>query len=302
MIMEQILQILRDPLWQSIGAIFGAIGIGVSVLALAQQRPKKEVTIHVLANSPLFQASAEVRDKLKVYYADRQVMNLNLIQFEMRNTGQVPITPDDYIEPIRIHLAPTSGIVEAGAVESSPINLGMQITSVNDNSIELTKSLINPSDFTVVKIIATDNDGTVRASARIVGVKSIKVTSYAASLSVRTMPPLLRFGLTAVLLTGIGFALFSLVFRLDALVGWMATINMVAFAYIGFDKARAGSTLPRIPEVLLIVLSLAGGSIGVLLGVYIFRHKTQKRSFIMVLWSIIVIQAVLVTMVALRLV
>ena len=40
-------------------------------------------------------------------------------------------------------------------------------------------------------------------------------------------------------------------------------------------------------------MSIAGGSIGALLGMYLFGHKTQKRKFNLGIPAILIIQAVL---------
>jgi uncharacterized membrane protein YsdA (DUF1294 family) len=47
-------------------------------------------------------------------------------------------------------------------------------------------------------------------------------------------------------------------------------------------------------------MSIAGGSIGALLGMSIFRHKTQKRKFTLGLPAILIAQAVLAYFLFLR--
>jgi len=48
---------------------------------------------------------------------------------------------------------------------------------------------------------------------------------------------------------------------------------------MGNDKRRARKNAFRIPEVTLFSFSIIGGSIGMLIGMYIFRHKTKHLSF-----------------------
>ena len=45
----------------------------------------------------------------------------------------------------------------------------------------------------------------------------------------------------------------------------------------GRKKAKQGSW--RIPEATLLILALIGGSIGALLGMKVWRHKTQHKKF-----------------------
>ena len=62
-------------------------------------------------------------------------------------------------------------------------------------------------------------------------------------------------------------------------------INVIAFLAFGWDKrqsTRAGAG--RIAERTLIALALFGGALGALIGQQVFRHKTQKQPFRMLLW------------------
>jgi uncharacterized membrane protein YsdA (DUF1294 family) len=59
-----------------------------------------------------------------------------------------------------------------------------------------------------------------------------------------------------------------------------AIINLVAFFYIGSDKQRSRDHDPRIKEVNFFVWAIFFGSLGVLLGMVFFHHKTKKFAFI----------------------
>ncbi|MBQ3307473.1 MAG: DUF1294 domain-containing protein [Bacilli bacterium] len=56
-------------------------------------------------------------------------------------------------------------------------------------------------------------------------------------------------------------------------------INILEFSLMGIDKYKAINNSWRIPEKLLFGIALIGGSLGGILGMEIFRHKTKKRSF-----------------------
>jgi len=77
---------------------------------------------------------------------------------------------------------------------------------------------------------------------------------------------------------------------ISALVG----VNVAALASMGLDKSLARSNSPRIPEVLLYVIALLGGSPGILGGVHIFRHKTKKAAFQFTLLIVFALQVALV--------
>jgi len=70
-------------------------------------------------------------------------------------------------------------------------------------------------------------------------------------------------------------------------------LNFASFIAMWWDKRKARQGMWRVDEATLIILSVIGGAFGLLLGMYRFRHKTQKRSFqIAVFLSVIVTLAI----------
>ena len=63
------------------------------------------------------------------------------------------------------------------------------------------------------------------------------------------------------------------------MIWYLVGINLLAFFIYGLDKYLARKKLYRISEYSLLVLSFFGGSIGSILGMIIFHHKTKKIKF-----------------------
>lgn len=61
---------------------------------------------------------------------------------------------------------------------------------------------------------------------------------------------------------------------------WLGAVNLILFALMGADKAAARHGRRRIPETTLLTLAALGGSIGGLLGMSVFHHKTRKSAFV----------------------
>ena len=53
----------------------------------------------------------------------------------------------------------------------------------------------------------------------------------------------------------------------------------MTFTVYGVDKAKARRGAWRVPEKTLFLLPLLGGSVGALLGMLVFRHKTKHWYF-----------------------
>ena len=60
---------------------------------------------------------------------------------------------------------------------------------------------------------------------------------------------------------------------------YLIIINIIEFIIMGIDKRLAIKNKYRIPEKAIILLSLMGGALGVIIGMYTFKHKTKKRKF-----------------------
>ena len=67
---------------------------------------------------------------------------------------------------------------------------------------------------------------------------------------------------------------------MQLLVAVLVVLNVVSFALFGIDKRRANRGAWRISEATLIGSGAICGTVGAWLGVYVFRHKTRKRSFL----------------------
>ena len=70
------------------------------------------------------------------------------------------------------------------------------------------------------------------------------------------------------------------------LLWYLAAVNVVTFTVYGIDKSKARRGAWRIPEKTLFLLPLLGGSVGALLGMKVFRHKTKHWYFV---WGIPII-------------
>ena len=68
-----------------------------------------------------------------------------------------------------------------------------------------------------------------------------------------------------------------------AALGYLVFMSLIGLIQMGMDKRRAIKKRWRIPERTLILTAFLGGGIGSLLGMYVFRHKTRHRKFVILI-------------------
>ena len=71
----------------------------------------------------------------------------------------------------------------------------------------------------------------------------------------------------------------SLLTAKGLLAVYLLAVNLAAFVLYGADKRRAKQGTWRIPEKTLFLLPLLGGSVGGILGMRVFHHKTKHKEF-----------------------
>ena len=59
----------------------------------------------------------------------------------------------------------------------------------------------------------------------------------------------------------------------------LIALNIVTFFVYGIDKWKAKQGSWRISETILLMLAVIGGSIGALLGMQVWHHKTMHKKF-----------------------
>lgn len=75
---------------------------------------------------------------------------------------------------------------------------------------------------------------------------------------------------------------------------YLLLANLFSLLLMGLDKHKAIKKQYRIPELSFFLLAVLGGSVGVLLGMLLFRHKTKKVQFALGIPLIILIQLIII--------
>lgn len=72
---------------------------------------------------------------------------------------------------------------------------------------------------------------------------------------------------------------------------YLIAVNFAAFVMYGIDKRKAIHGKWRISERALLGVAVIGGSLGAWAGMYVFRHKTRHKKFVIGVPLMIIFQA-----------
>lgn len=100
------------------------------------------------------------------------------------------------------------------------------------------------------------------------------------------------FVIGAILIVGVLFFGLITATELSWLYAYLVAINAAAFFLMGHDKNAARHRGLRVPEKVIILAALIGGSVGTIAGINLFRHKTRKASFQFFLALVLIIQII----------
>lgn len=84
------------------------------------------------------------------------------------------------------------------------------------------------------------------------------------------------------------------------MIYYFLIMNMIGLFSMGMDKQKAKHHAWRIPEKILFLISLLGGSAGSWAGMYLFHHKTRHWYFVVGMPLILALQILLAYVIYLK--
>lgn len=77
---------------------------------------------------------------------------------------------------------------------------------------------------------------------------------------------------------------------ISVLILYVVLVNLLGLYAMYSDKQKAKKRAFRVPEATLFTIAIIGGSIGCILGMYLFRHKTRHWHFVYGMPFILILQ------------
>ncbi len=167
------LEILRDGVWQFVGAVISLLALVVAIVTIVVQARKKSFCYTVIADNELLHRNDLLSEHVTVKYDEVNVARLRLLAIRFRNDGNVPISSRDFEEPLTIALELGSKILSITCSEQRPEALRID-ASAEENVATVKPVLLNRGDQFALQLIVGDSVQMPKVGGRILGVPELK--------------------------------------------------------------------------------------------------------------------------------
>jgi glycerol uptake facilitator-like aquaporin len=180
--------IWHDPLYLTIlgiaATLLAAIIGAVVAYWIYRGQTRKELSYEVITLTPILSVREEVKDRIQVLFNNKNISNVQLAILRVWNSGNIPITSSDYVEPISFGFGEKAEILDADILETIPNFIKVSIRQVSNNVV-LEPILLNSKESIKFKVLLTQPSDDINLKTRIIGLKRI-IRSSKREFSLRT--------------------------------------------------------------------------------------------------------------------
>jgi len=133
--------------------------------------PGQGLLFQLISKSPLEADDASPNPPMRVTIAGKDVTAPYLSTIIIRNTGNIPIMPEDFQTPVRITVINEAKIVQI-YYEKKPADIDVAI-SYTQKEVSLAPTLLNPNDKLFLQIFTEGAKPELETGARIAGIKKV---------------------------------------------------------------------------------------------------------------------------------
>ena len=148
------LDILRDSIWQFIGAILALIAI----ILILVQRKRKALSYKIISNTPLVKIKEDIKGRLQVLFDEKPVESIYLIIIKFINSGNLPIKSADYESPVNLNFNEDVQLLTAEVIDTNPKTLEAS-AKIEGTKVLLKPTLLNENDSITIKVLVNQFDG-----------------------------------------------------------------------------------------------------------------------------------------------
>lgn len=155
------------------------VGLGVYWLT---KRTQTKALSYTSSSTPIATVQHPFANDLKISFLGREVQDVSVVSFTLKNSGKVPILRTDFDGPLKVYVPNTGGILAAYVSDAKPYTLPVSLKEFERQKdrllmrmVEVSPLLLNPGDeFTLLAVVSgVDTHDRAFPEARIVGLSDV---------------------------------------------------------------------------------------------------------------------------------
>jgi hypothetical protein len=166
-------EFLRDPLWQSIGALSGIAALIVAIIAVFVQRRRKQLSYEIISSIPVLGTQEAIAGKLEMFFEQKPVTDVQLLEVRFVNSGNQPITAADYEQPVALTFDDKARVLIFEVTATTPKTLKASLTT-DGTRVLMTPLLLNGGDSVNLRLLIAGFKNAPSIDGRIIGVSRIR--------------------------------------------------------------------------------------------------------------------------------
>jgi hypothetical protein len=182
---QDLLILLRDGVWQSVGAALAAVAILLGYLQYRSTKTDTELSFGSISIRRLISVAEEIAGHITINYKGQIVTSVYLVELGFKNSGNQPIRGQHFEFPVGISSTSSVQILSAEVTRTNPEELRITLTQVSDE-LRIEPVLLNSGDFFVLQILCAGHPPQFTARARIAGIS--KLAQLNSGQRVRPLP------------------------------------------------------------------------------------------------------------------
>lgn len=174
------MQFLSNPLWQfAVNAAIGLFTIIVTIIIYRKQQNRRSVTYEIISDTPILSLKEEIKGRVQVLFDTKPVGEVRLVTLKLKNSGDMPVLPNEYIEPIKVDFGESADILDVDVLETVPDDIKNTIKAllkVEGSKIVFEPFLLNSGDAVIIKALIAQPRLTkeIKVSTRIIGINQLQ--------------------------------------------------------------------------------------------------------------------------------
>jgi hypothetical protein len=173
------MEFLSNPLWQFlVNVTIAILAIIIPVLIYRKKQNQRGITYQVISNTSILNFKEDIKGRVQVLFDNKPVGDVRLVILKIWNSGNIPILPNEHIDPIKFDFGNNVEILDTDVLETVPGDIKENAKASlkrNMGGFVLEPLLLNSNDSITLKILVAQPLLTedIRVNARIVGVNQI---------------------------------------------------------------------------------------------------------------------------------